>query len=743
MRVLLLIFFTVSVFVIRPNESHARPERPAVLPSDTITVAIFHSNDVYGQLVRRNSSDGPVGGMAPRVHLIRQARRAGSVVVLDAGNALGPEPLSVSDQGATMITLMRLAGYAALLPANHEFNFGLETLRQRQAQAGFPFLGSNLSGHLDGDSLFTGHLLVETAGPRIGILGLISREVATLTKPDHFNGIKILDPIEAAVPAVRTLREQGAEYVIALIHMRESDALAFARQVSGIDLIIAGGYHDINRPDHVPSVIRLVNGAQIVTTPGYGAYLGRVTVEFIRQNGEIYLPVRTESALLRVDQSIPANPEAASIIVDLERRYIETSGDTLGSIAGDTRQEQAQIVAQLMRAHTDAEIGILNQGVIRQIPSGKPLLRRDLDRFIRFPNILVKLELTGKQLRQVVAYSQTVDRPSAGMVFAGFDPGAMTVEGRPLRDDEHYRVVVTDFLAGGGDGYRVFTQGISTVETNVDLRTLVQEALQDQGTLSSKAYRSAGRRGIWHSGWEIAGAFERNFVDETTESYRAQNETAPFLSGTTTVAWNSAMRYFLEYETSAHVLRYQNGLDFGQIGRSFGDLTPSSDQIDAEVRYQYRTRKGKIDPFVSTGINTAFTHTNGQRPMLVLGSVGFQRLFFRRLVVRLAGRGQRDFAADKNDFGTELSLEMTQSLKSGGRLVSRVRSFVGVTDRRVVSVENYNTLSFPLLGTLRLNVRQNNFLYRVNRIRGVPAHGVAFRTNLTIGFAYGLDWKWL
>ena len=107
------------------------------------------------------------------------------------------------------------------------------------------------------------------------------------------------------------------------------------------------------------------------------------------------------------------------------------------------------------------------------------------------------LELTGKQLRQVFSYSQAVDRPSARLVFAGFDPGTSMVEGRPLRDDEYYRVVMTDFLASGGDGYHVFTQGISTIETNVVLRDLVQEELQDKGTLTSKSYPAPSVISTW------------------------------------------------------------------------------------------------------------------------------------------------------------------------------------------------------------------------------------------------------
>lgn len=61
----------------------------------------------------------------------------------------------------------------------------------------------------------------------------------------------------------------------------------------------------------------------------------------------------------------------------------------------------------------------------------------------------------------------------------------------------------------------------------------------------------------------------------------------------------------------------------------------------------------------------------------------------------------------------------------------------------MISVENYNALNFPLLGTLSLAVRQNNFIYRLDKIRGVPVTGVAFRSDLTVGLTYGIDWKWL
>ena len=76
------------------------------------------------------------------------------------------------------------------------------------------------------------------------------------------------------------------------------------------------------------------------------------------------------------------------------------------------------------------------------------------------------------------------------------------------------------------------------------------------------------------------------------------------------------------------------------------------------------------------------------------------------------------------------------------RLMLRLSRSMTQNQRKVISVENYNTLAVPVVGRLSLTVRQNNFLYRVDRIRGAPVEGVAVRTDLTVGFSYGLDWKW-
>lgn len=724
------------------SDVRAQPRDDALQEGDTLTVTIFHSNDVYGEISRMRSQDGYIGGMAPRIRLIREARDAGPVLALDAGNALGPAALSSWDQGAAMIDLMRLAGYKALLPANHEFDYGLEMMKHRRTQAGFPFLVTNLSDD-EKAGFIARHLLINAEGLRIGVIGLLSREIAVLTNPGFFNGIQITDPLPAAAAAVDTLRKQGADYIIALTNMKEDETMSLARQVQGVDLVIAGGYRRLNQVDLIPGLIRLVDGTQIVTTPGAGRFLGRVTVPFVAQAEGGFVPARSTARLHRMDFSVPDDLDAAAIIARKVHAYAVSGGDTIGYISESSHQGQARIIAQLMRRRTEAEIGIINLGLITHQPGGQPLIRRDINRFIRFPNAVHIIDLTGAQIRTAVSQSGSVDRTNARLIFAGIDPSTLLVDGRPLKDTEQYRVAVTDFLANGGDGYAVFTQGIPRLDTGMELRALLMETLQTGGRLTAASFRQGGRRGIWHSGLQVEGAFERNYIDRTTEAYRAQNEAAPFLSGATTVAWNGALRYFLEREQGPHITRFQNRMDFSQIGKSFGELTPATDQIETELRYRYRTLSNRGDPFVSAGLNTAFTNTGGQRPMQALSTVGFEFQPFESLIARVAGRSQRDFVADQTDLGGELTLEWTRPLPSGAQLSSRVRSFFGATTRRIISVENYNAVSFPLLGDVRLNVRQNNFLYRVNSVSGAAAQGVAVRSIITVGFAYGLNWKWL
>ena len=706
------------------------------LGAEDIRLTVIHSNDVSGQLTRR----GDRGGMAARVGLIRKLQASELAIVLDAGNALGPNAMSRFDGGATMCAAMNRANYAAMTVGNHDLSLGWDVLEARQKEIDFPMLAANIVRKDGGTPPLRGYTIVDADGVRVGIIGVLGPEVADKIDPGHLSGLRVGGPVKVVDSLAVVLREKKAHCVIVLAHMDETSALNFAREVEGIDLIVAGGFSDLDRGLQVPGLIRLVNGLTLVVTPSNGISVGRVVLHLSQDSGGGNMKVVDVVAeQIIVGRSVERDPEVEQLVNGLRQRYELVANQKIGRIAGKTYRDQGRIVTGLMRRYLNSEVGIVNRGGLGLVPSNRVLKVGHIDHLVPFDDRLVKMKLTGAQLLSIVKRSQDALGEDAQLIFSGLEKN--TVNGRPIQKNESYRVVVVEFLANGGDGYGEFRKGTDVVFTGMPLRQMVVYALRDtQAVLVPHKFDTLRSDGIWHMNWTVKGAFNRNHIDGTTLAYRAQRERVSFLSGKTSLAWHTTMNLMVVRDMGKQLLTLDQSLAIGQVGTAFDDLTRSKDQLETDLIYRYRT-ESVVDPFVLVGYSTALSRIDGQRPKLLRGSLGVQRRFGRTLTVRLGARGQRDLAVDANDVGLEVSLDYRRSLGSG-KFRSRVRSFTGFTDRHVVSLENYNSLAFPLVGALNLSVQQSNFLYRVDKIRNTPVDGIANRWDLTLGLVYDLGWKW-
>jgi 5'-nucleotidase len=107
-----------------------------------------------------------------------------------------------------------------------------------------------------------------------------------------------------------------------------------------------------------------------------------------------------------------------------------------------------------------------------------------------FGNGLVVLELAGEQLKRALEQQFTKESytagersrlllPSANFTFdydlskpKGQRILAMRLDGRPVDPAATYRITVNNFLASGGDGYSVLTEGKVVADGGVDLDAL-------------------------------------------------------------------------------------------------------------------------------------------------------------------------------------------------------------------------------------------------------------------------------
>ena len=169
--------------------------------------------------------------------MVKQERQASShFLLLDAGDSLfGDSFLGQQTQGKGVVEAMNLLGYDAMALGGGDMRLGLDILRQRMAEAAFPFLSANvvLSGT---ETLFTEpYILKEMNDHRVAIIGLTEPKAADVVQ----GAVIVLDPIETTRRYVTEVSSQ-ADIVIVLSHIGVEENIKLGEEVEGIDLIVSG-----------------------------------------------------------------------------------------------------------------------------------------------------------------------------------------------------------------------------------------------------------------------------------------------------------------------------------------------------------------------------------------------------------------------------------------------------------------------------------------------------------------------
>ena len=169
--------------------------------------------------------------------MVKQERQASArLLLLDAGDSLfGDRFLGQQTQGKGVVEAMNLMGYDAMALGGGDMRLGLDTLRQRMAEAEFPFLSANvvLSGT---ETLFTEPYIIKEMGDhRIAIIGLTEPGAADAVQ----GAVTVLNPIETARRYVAEVSAK-ASTIIVLSHLGVEADMKLAKEVEGIDLIVSG-----------------------------------------------------------------------------------------------------------------------------------------------------------------------------------------------------------------------------------------------------------------------------------------------------------------------------------------------------------------------------------------------------------------------------------------------------------------------------------------------------------------------
>jgi 2',3'-cyclic-nucleotide 2'-phosphodiesterase (5'-nucleotidase family) len=469
----------------------------ACAPGQALT--LLHFNDFHGQIEPyRDPIDGTERGgiarLAARVDAVRAEEPGRPLLLLFAGDLLQGTLTSSLFLGLPDVVLFDRMGVDAAVLGNHELDYGQPVLRRLAAEARFPILSANVTAHPTPLPVLPDiSLRPSPHGPIVTILGLTTPDLATGTHPRHLEGISVEDPIAVARERVPALRKRSALMII-LSHLGIAEDRRLAQDVPGIDLIVGGHNHVIHREP------LFEGGVPILQVGERGGWLGRMDLEC--RDGRL---AQSRYQVIDIDSASPEDSaiasEVARIVQDAEQALNEEVGLTTRTLSAQReimrRQESAfgDFVADLARRITLADVALLNGGGFRaSIPAGPVTLKAIYEAF-PFRNELVVGELTGEQLRAALARSAALDplqNPGGFLQVSGvryvIRDGALatvTVGDAAIDLDRTYRVVTTDFLAAGGDGYWILKDLRDRTDTGRLLSDAVIEAFRTESPIDA------------------------------------------------------------------------------------------------------------------------------------------------------------------------------------------------------------------------------------------------------------------
>jgi len=350
---------------------------------------------------------------------------------------------------------------------NHEFDFGQQVLTERIKEARFPVLGANVRGL----GLIKPYVIKKVNGLRVAIIGVVTADTPTHTSPKNVAGLKFSPPAEAVANCLKELKGK-ADLVVVLSHIGYQEDRALAAQVPGIDVIVGGHSHTkVTTPERI-------NQTVIVQAWEHGKVLGVLDLDL--KDGKI---VKYSGRLVEIKPgSGPVDAKVLEIVARYSQQVNALLDRPVGKTEVDLNGEQVRLretnlgdlVADIMRRATGADVALLNGGTIRTSIRRGEIKAKDIYTVLPFDNYLVAIRMTGRQLKQALEHGVSgLPEGSgrfpqvSGLSFncsRGAPPGSrvreVLVGGQPLQPGKVYVVATHDFLAAGGDGYRSFGEAL-------------------------------------------------------------------------------------------------------------------------------------------------------------------------------------------------------------------------------------------------------------------------------------------
>lgn len=400
---------------------------------------------------------------------------------------------------------------------------------------------------------FSPYYVKEIDGVKVGFIGIVTTEIPNLVLANHIKDYDFLDEAETIVKYSAELRDQGVNAIVVLSHVpalstgnpntgtkqdvagEAANMMTKANELdpnNSVDLVLAGHNHQYTNG--------LVGKTRIVQSYNNGKAFSDVTGELDKTTGDFVSPpdakityntrsvtpnaditAVTEDAKSRIEGVINetiglANKEVISRETNPENKAIDDKESELGNMITDAQRYMAN------KAGADVDFAMTNNGGIRadlttRLANGQNEITWGAAQAVQpFGNILQVVEMSGADITEALSQqylsNQTYFLQISGLKYTFTDTDDLdhaykiasvtTEDGTPLKADQKYKVVINDFLFGGGDGFSAFKKANLITAIDPDTETFINY-IKDQKAAGKVITAQKEGRKVYKSQAEI------------------------------------------------------------------------------------------------------------------------------------------------------------------------------------------------------------------------------------------------
>ncbi|MFD4531797.1 bifunctional metallophosphatase/5'-nucleotidase [Kitasatospora sp. NPDC058397] len=339
-----------------------------------------------------------------------------------------------------MAVAMNLMGYDAAALGNHEFNYGIPTLKAFEDQLEFPLLGANALHAKNEKPAFKPYVIKEVwldedTPLKVGILGLTNPGIAIWDKANVTGKMVFPGIVETAAKYVPRMKAAGADVIVVSAHSGIDEPTTYGDQlpwpedasgemaetVPGIDAVLVGHTH---KEVAQRLIVNKKTGKTVVLSEPlcWGQRLS--CFDFDVEFADGAWKVLSVSSRVLNSNTVPENPEIVDALTEQHKKVVAYVNQQIGTCKTDLSIAEARfratpIIDLIGRVQADAVKAALAGGqyanlpVLAQaapfnrtalIPAGQVKLRDAAGLYI-YENTLEARVLTGAQLKDYLEFS--------------------------------------------------------------------------------------------------------------------------------------------------------------------------------------------------------------------------------------------------------------------------------------------------------------------------------------------------